>query len=228
LPLSYCGDIECSFSLLGQQNGQQVAAFRIIPLICERSVIEKVKCALDNPLLWVEPFLFKKAGIIVTGNEVLERRIEGRFIPKLSHKVERLVVKVVDTVVLSDVKDEISAAVNEFSADCNINFVTGGTSVDPDDVTIQGLHDAGVTYEVKGNPIQPGNNFTVGYKEDMIVCAVPAAALFFQTTALDIFLPRLLAGEKLPKDDFHRAGHGGLCHFCKICYFPICPSGAWA
>ncbi len=208
------------------EKGKQVAAFRIIPLTCDRVIIDKVKAALENPLLWVKPFSFRKAGIIVTGNEVYEGRIKDGFIPKLKQTVSQFGVKVVDSAVLPDVKEEISLAIEKMSAACNIIFVTGGTSVDPDDVTVQALKDAGVTYEVKGNPIQPGNNFTVGYKEDTVVCAVPAAGLFFKTTALNIYLPRLLAGEKISKEDFHRAGHGGLCHFCKICRFPICPFGA--
>jgi hypothetical protein len=90
---------------------------------------------------------------------------------------------------------------------------------------VRALHEAGVNCEMKGNPVQPGNNFTIGYIGDTAVCAVPAASLFFQATALDVFLPRLLAGEKIEKKEFHRMGHGGLCHFCEICHFPVCPFG---
>ncbi|MBU2512761.1 molybdopterin-binding protein [bacterium] len=205
------------------KKDKQVAAFRIIPLTCERSIIEKITSNLAQPLLWVEPFRFKQAGIIVTGNEVYEGRIKDSFIPKLTQTLQQYEVKVLETAVLPDKRDRISAVIQNFSATCDIIFVTGGTSVDPDDVTVGALLDAGVKYEVKGNPIQPGNNFTVGYKGDIAVCAVPAASLFFQATALDIFLPRLLAGEKIPREDFHRAGHGGLCHFCRVCQFPVCP-----
>ncbi len=54
------------------------------------------------------------------------------------------------------------------------------------------------------------------------------AALFFSATALDIFLPRILAGERITARDVARAGHGGLCHFCPECTYPICPFGRGA
>ena len=193
-----------------------MAKFDQIPF-SEQQMIEKVKSILVNPLLWVKPFLVKKAGIIVTGNEVYEGRIEDSFIPKLSQILRQYHVEVEVSAILPDRKDVISATVKKFAATCDILFVTGGTSVDPDDITVDALLDAGVVYETKGNPIQPGNNFTIGYKGGIAVCAVPAATLFYRATALDIFLPRLLAGEEIPKEDFYRAGHGGLCHFCKVC-----------
>ncbi len=202
---------------------KQVAAFRIIPLCCQPEVIEKIRSNLKTPLINVKPFLFKKAGIIVTGNEVFEGRIKDAFIPKISQILNQYNVDVVQEEILPDQKNKISKVIEEYARTCEIIFVTGGTSVDPDDQTTAAMIDAGVKFDTKGNPIQPGNNFTVGYKGDVVVCAVPAAAIFYKATALDIFLPRLLAGEKIQKDDFYRAGHGGLCHFCKTCHFPICP-----
>ncbi len=202
---------------------KQVAAFRIIPLSCERSIIEEVTSNLTQPLLRVKPFLFKKAGIVATGSEVYEGRIKDSFIPKLTRILNHYEVEVEKSLILPDSREKIRAAIESFSESCEIIFVTGGTSVDPDDVTVSALLDAGVQYEVKGNPIQPGNNFTVGYRGDVAVCAVPAASLYYQATALNVFLPRLLAGEKIPREDFHKSGHGGLCHFCKVCQFPICP-----
>jgi len=206
-------------------EGKQVAAFRIIPLACDRSIVEKVCSILNEPLFRVDPFVMKKAGVVVTGNEVYEGRIKDAFADKLTMMLKAFGVAVNETAVLPDVRGKIAETVRRFVETCDIVFVTGGTSVDPDDVTVQALSDAGVRYSVKGNPIQPGNNFTVGYKGDGVVCAVPAAALFYKATALNIFLPRLLAGEKIPREDFHRMGHGGLCHFCETCHFPCCPFG---
>jgi len=204
-------------------ENKQVAAFRIIPLFCDREIIKEIQSILKTPLIYIKPFLFRKAGIIVTGNEVFEGRIKDAFIPKISRILRKYGVRTVQKKILPDQKDEISAVVTDFAKKCDIVFVTGGTSVDPDDQTVAALADAGVNYENKGNPVQPGNNLTVGYMGNVTICAVPAAAIYFKATALDVFLPRLLAGEKIPKEDFYHAGHGGLCHFCKKCHFPVCP-----
>ncbi|MFO8008872.1 MAG: molybdopterin-binding protein [Candidatus Brocadiia bacterium] len=206
-------------------EGKLVAAFRIIPLTCDRSGIEEVRSILAEPLFRVAPYVLESAGIVVTGTEVYEGRVADGFTDRLTSKLEQFGVRVTETTILPDVRERISAAVEEFSETCDIVFVTGGTSVDPDDVTTQALSDAGVRCEVKGGPIQPGNNFTIGYRADVAVCAVPAAALHYKATALDVYLPRLLAGQRIPREEILRAGHGGLCHFCKVCTFPCCPFG---
>jgi molybdenum cofactor synthesis domain-containing protein len=208
------------------KKGQQVAAFRIIPLFCERELMDSVRSILSEPLFRVQPYRMKNAAIIVTGSEIFEGRIKDGFKPKIKRILKPFGVKVVWTQILPDDREQIRRAVEQACDECEIVFVTGGTSVDPDDQTVAALVDAGVEHAMKGNPIQPGNNFTIGYRGEVAICAIPAAALYFKATALNVFLPRLLAGERIPKEDLIRAGHGGLCHFCKVCRFPICPLAA--
>jgi len=119
----------------------------------------------------------------------------------------------------------IAEAIVEESKQNKLILITGGTSVDPDDKTRQGIENAGVEFVQKGNPIQPGNNFSIGYFGNTAVCAVPAAALFYNITSLDIFLPQILAEIKITKDDVVSKAIGGLCHQCKICVYPVCSFG---
>jgi molybdenum cofactor synthesis domain-containing protein len=208
------------------KEGKRVAAFRIVPLTCDRSIVDEVRSILQEPILRVAPYVLETAGIVVTGNEVYEGLVDDAFTDRLSGTLGQYGVEVTRSAILPDVRESIGATIESFADTCDIVFVTGGTSVDPDDVTVNAMIDAGVRYEVKGAPIQPGNNLTIGYRGDIPVCAVPAAALFYSKTSLDVFLPRLLAGQKIPGKDIHRAGHGGLCHFCKVCHFPCCPLSA--
>ncbi|PLX68356.1 MAG: molybdopterin-binding protein [Denitrovibrio sp.] len=210
---------------LGVKRGKQVAAFRIIPLVCEKEVMDRVKEILHVPLLSVKPYLLKTAAILVTGSEVYEGIIKDGFGPMLRAKMESYGIDVVDYRIVPDDLDIVRDAVKELAGKSDLVITTGGTSVDPDDITAQAMYDAGVRYEMKGTPIQPGNNFTLGYIDSTPVCAVPAAALHFSATSLDILLPRMLAGEKVTKVDLAKLAHGGLCHFCKKCVYPICPFG---
>jgi len=205
---------------------KQVAAFRIIPLSCAPEVIKHIKAELREPLMHVKPYVVKHAVILVTGNEIYHGHIHDDFTPKLRSKLRRFGVKVSTADVLPDVQNVISAAVRDAAARTRLILVTGGTSVDPDDVTVQAMKEAGVVFPFQGNPIQPGNNMTIGYKDNTTVIAVPAAALFYAITALDIFLPRILAGERIRATELVRRGHGGLCHFCSSCVYPVCPFGA--
>lgn len=210
---------------MGVTKGKQVAAFRIIPLVCEQEIMDKVREILKTPLISVKPYKVKTASMLVTGSEVYSGRIKDGFRPIIEKKLENIGVRLIDYKIAPDNAETIIEKVKELAEKADMVITTGGTSVDPDDITAQALLDAGVTYEMKGTPIQPGNNMTVGYLGDKPVCAIPAAALHFHSTSLDILLPRLLAGEKIGKRDLALLAHGGLCHFCKKCVYPICPFG---
>lgn len=204
---------------------KQVAAFRIIPLTCHREIIDQMSDLLDRPLISVKPFIVQSAAVLVTGNEVHSGHITDDFTPTLTDKLKQFGVTVNYSRILADSKAEISQAIKQAAKQSELILVSGGTSVDPDDVTVAAMKEAGVQFHNQGNPIQPGNNLTIGRVGHITVCAVPAAALFFDKTALDIFLPRLLAGETINPQDIAKAGHGGLCHFCARCQYPICPFG---
>ena len=54
------------------------------------------------------------------------------------------------------------------------------------------------------------------------VLGVPACALFFKTTSLDVLLPRLLAGVPVTRRDLARLAEGGICLQCNVCTYPKC------
>jgi molybdenum cofactor synthesis domain-containing protein len=205
--------------------GKTVAAFRIIPLCCERALVDQMLRIAEHPLIWVEPYRITQAAIVVTGTEVYSGAVEDRFVARLSFKLRQLGVEPVFTTLVPDDSREITAAIEHAAAVARLVLVTGGTSVDPDDVTNQAMADAGVTFVSRGNPLQPGNHLSLGQREDRIFCSVPAAALHFNATALDVFLPRLLVEDMPDADELAQAGHGGLCHFCEPCVYPVCPFG---
>lgn len=212
-------------TLFPVRAGHAVAAFRIIPLSCPREIIDQVQALLPEPLLEVLPFTRLTAGVVVTGSEVHEGRIPDRFVPRITAAVATYGGQVLESVVLPDDRRRIAAAVARLAETCDLVFVTGGTSVDPDDVTVAAMTDAGVRYEVKGMPVQPGNNFTVGRRDRTPVCAVPAATLFYRTTAFDLLLPRLMAGLTVTREEIFRLGHGGLAQPGAEGGFPDCAFG---
>lgn len=208
------------------RQDQTVAAFRIIPLTCERAVIDAVLAQLTEPLLRVDPYIVRSAGVLVTGTEVFEGRITDGFIPRLERTLAGYDVPVTARAVAPDDRALIRAEIERLTAACDLVLVTGGTSVDPDDITVQAMADAGVSIAVKGMPVQPGNNFTVGYRDGTPVCAVPAASLHYRATALDLLLPRILAGERLTVAQIAAFGLGGLAQPTTDDHFPDTTFGA--
>ncbi len=206
-------------------KNQLIAAFRIIPLYCDNSIIEACRTILTSPALSVLPYKLKKASIIVTGNEVYNGIIEDRFIPVIEKKLKFYNIKTVNSVILPDNKQLIRNKISEFSNSSDIIFITGGTSVDPDDVTREAMTEANVNIIQEGCPVQPGNNLTIGYLNTTPVLAIPAAAIYFKNTSLDIFLPRIATGERITEYELAEYSIGGLCHFCKTCVYPKCSFG---
>ncbi len=217
------------------KKGKQVAAFRIIPLTCKPEIVAECREILKQkraggqlqelPALAVKPFVKCKVALIVTGNEVYSGRIEDKFTAVIESKLKGFGVELLHKAILPDEPEKITEKITQFSQNVDFLILTGGTSVDPDDATKAAMRNAGVKLLQEGNPIQPGNNFTIGYLGQKPVCAVPAAALFFKITAFDIFLPRLVADDPITANELAALSIGGLCHFCEICRYPICPFG---
>jgi len=76
-----------------------------------------------------------------------------------------------------------------------------------------------------GAPILPGAMTLLARIGDAQVIGVPACALYFKTTSLDLFLPRMLAGVQITRRDLARMGNGAFCLECRTCTFPKCPFG---
>ena len=205
--------------------GEKVAAVRIISLIAPKKEVDEAVRIAGNGIMRVIPFTEKKAGMIITGNEVYSGRIKDKFYDRLKPKLEFFKCSVEEKVILPDDKERIRQKIEEFAEKYDIVVLTGGTSVDPDDVTYRAIKEAGAENFIRGNPIQPGNMLTMGWVKGKPVVAVPAAALFYKATSFDIWLPRLLVGDVITKEEVAMKGHGGLCHNCPVCVFPICPFG---
>ena len=103
--------------------------------------------------------------------------------------------------------------------------VTGGMSVDPDDMTPSGIRKAGGEVVSYGAPVLPGAMFMLSYVGDVPVVGLPGCVMYSRTSIFDLIVPRLLAGEKVTKKDIAKLAHGGLCLNCKICTFPVCGFG---
>lgn len=219
-------DVVCasrrSFSLVEQ--GEKVAGVKAIPLHLQCDKFHKALNVLQGgPLFQVRPLRKAKVGILVTGTEVFQGLVEDKFIPLISRKVEHYGCEVVQTRIVPDDCAAISKAVQEFVASSiDLLVTTSGLSVDPDDMTRQGLLDAGVTDVLYGMPVAPGAMTLVARIGQVQVIGVPAGALYFKTTVFDLLLPRLLADQFPTREALAQLGHGAFCLECEECRFPRC------
>jgi molybdenum cofactor synthesis domain-containing protein len=208
-------------------KGTQVAATRLIPLTAKRSVVEQAaKFCTDQGIIRVDKLHQAKAGLIITGNEVFEGRIQDKFEPVLRKKLEKIGSSVVRVAFAPDDIDVIAKEIQDcLDAGADLIITSGGMSVDPDDVTRMGIAKAGAVDTVYGSPVLPGAMFLVGHIGDVPVMGLPACGMFHKITIFDILLPRVLAGESVTRADIAAMGHGGLCSNCKVCTYPVCHFG---
>lgn len=210
------------------QAGAIVAGTKVAPLIINEDKIKKVeqKCQSQGKVIDVIPIKKKRMGIVITGNEVFEGRIEDGFGKVIQRKVGALGSSIEHKVIVPDDVDMIAQTLEELKANgCEIIVICGGLSVDPDDVTVAGVRSAGAEIISYGAPVIPGAMFLYAMWEDTPILGLPAAVIYNRTTIFDLILPRVLAGEKICREDIVELGHGGLCLNCRECSFPICPFG---
>ena len=210
------------------RKGELVAATRAIPLVMKRAPIERAAAIAqqNGATLAVKALGPAIVGLIITGNEVYHGLIEDRFAPILSDKVTALGCTVHTPAFVPDNPAIIRDAIqNHLESGCNLLMLSGGMSVDPDDVTRQGIRMAGATEMSYGSAVLPGAMFLMAYIGDVPLLGVPACGLYHRITVLDLVLPRILTGEKIGKAELAFLGHGGLCKDCGACVYPHCPFG---
>ena len=210
------------------KKGDLVAATRAIPLVMQRGPVERAAAIAshDKGTVCIKPVKNLKTGLIITGNEVYTGLIEDRFKPVLSGKINELGSNVICVEYTPDDAEQICQTVEKFlDSGCELILLTGGMSVDPDDVTRLGILKAGASEMHYGTAVLPGAMFLVAYINDIPLLGVPGCGLHHRITALDLVLPRIMTGEHIGKKELAFFGHGGLCMNCKECTFPHCPFG---
>jgi molybdenum cofactor synthesis domain-containing protein len=210
------------------KKGELVAGTRAIPLVMKRTPIERAAAiaSQNGGVISIRPLRKARTGLIITGNEVYHGLIKDRFAPVLEEKIKDLGAHVVGVEFAPDDEDLIGRSINRHLKNgCDLLLLSGGMSVDPDDVTRKAIRKAGAGEMHYGAAALPGAMFLVAYLGNVPLLGIPACGLHHRVTVLDLILPRILAGEKVGKKELAFIGHGGLCRDCKECIYPLCPFG---
>lgn len=210
------------------KKGMVVAGTRIIPLTIEASVIESIENLTKDidSVVSIKKIEHKRVGIIVTGSEVFTGRIKDKFGPILESKIASYGGTHVETVYSNDEVEMITDKMDYLkSKGVDIILLSGGMSVDPDDVTptaIRSFSDQVITY---GSPVLPGAMFMLAKKDNIDLLGIPGCGMYHKITIFDLVYPRILAGISVSKKDIVELSHGGLCLNCEVCKYPVCPLG---
>lgn len=213
--------------------GQTVAGFRIRPLVLEDYRVERAVAAVRGSKPFkILPFENLKVGLVTTGKEIFDKRVEDAFRPKLDEKLSRLSGTVIGQRYSRDTVEEISQAVRAFIEEgAEVIICTGGMSVDADDKTPGAIRSVCRKISFQGTPALPGAMLMLGWakpktgEREIAVIGAPACVAFDDRTALDKLLPFIFAGIE-PGDLVRRWGVGGMCEHCHVCHYPSCSFAA--
>lgn len=208
------------------REGMAVAGMRIIQLFTTENKLIKMEQIAKKyqPVIDLVPMKLKKIGLIVTGNEVFKGLIQDGFSPILHKKIEALGCTINNEEIVPDNSDIIARTIKTFQArGSEVILCCSGMSVDPDDVTPEGIRKSGAKVNFYGIPVLPGAMLLYAKLENVHVLGVPACVLHSPSTVFDALFPVVLTGEGLTYKETRKLGHGGLCLKCEHCNYPVCP-----
>lgn len=196
-------------------------------MVDETAVAAAEKIAQQaGEVMKVVPFIKQKVGIVVTGNEVYKGRIKDNFGPVLKDKILAFGSEVLELAYTPDDAGVIAQQIKDFlNKGAEMILVSGGMSVDPDDVSPLGIQQSGAEIIKYGAAALPGAMFLMAYHGDVPIMGVPACGMYFRTTVLDLLLPKIFIGKKITRRDIVNLAHGGLCRACEPCHYPNCTFG---
>jgi len=194
------------------KKGDIVAATRAIPLyISNEDYLKALNCLKKETLLSVHPLRKAKVGILVTGNEVYENLIEDRYTEIIQAKVEAFGCEVVSKEKTPDDIDVITGKIhNMINSGADMIITTAGLSVDPDDMTLEAIINAGTKDLLYGVPVLPGSMLVCAKIDNVQIIGVPGCGIYNNRFSFDLLLPRLLANIKITRRDLAHMGNGGL------------------
>ena len=194
------------------KKGDVLAGTRTIPVVVKEDLVKKAEAICQaKPIVTILPIPSRRVHLIVTGSEVFTGRIKDGFEPVVRRKVTEMGSDLEAVKLAPDDPDQIAKHIKDsYQAGAEIILVSGGMSVDPDDLTPEGIRRSGASVECHGFPVLPGSMFLMAYLKETPVLGLSGCVLHDPVSAFDLLLPRLLAGEKIMRSDIITLGHGGL------------------
>ncbi|XMB66052.1 molybdopterin-binding protein [Mycoplasmatota bacterium zrk1] len=193
------------------KKGDIVASTRVIPLLIDEKKLIEVENIVDEKVINILPLKTKKVAMVTTGNEIYYGRIKDKFkeilLPKLSDYGCEFIGQ---TIVPDDLEEVTKAIKNHLKEGAELIICTGGMSVDPSDITPQGIINTGSKIVTYGMPVLSGSMTLIAYNGNVPIIGLPAGVLFAKKSTVDVILHRLLCDDLITREEVALYGNGGL------------------
>jgi molybdenum cofactor cytidylyltransferase len=197
--------------------GQTVATVKVIPYAVPAAEVERGERVArgEGPLFRVDALSPKRVGLVLSGSPSVRAQLTESFSPLLE-RVAALGSEVVEQayVTLEDERGEEALAetlLRQRRLPVDLILLAGETAImDRHDITPRAVERAGGRIVSVGAPVDPGNLLMIAYIDDVPVLGAPGCARSRKGNVVDWVLPRLLAGDRISREDVIAFGAGGL------------------
>ncbi|WP_276813634.1 molybdopterin-binding protein [Desulfurococcus amylolyticus] len=188
----------------------------LIPLSIPRDYLSYISSEIlaSRKILQVYRNTHPKIGIIVTGTEIVEGRKKDLASPVVVEKIRLYELEQGALVYVRDDESEIAGAIENLLLDHDAVVVTGGMSIDPTDKTPKAIASVASEVVAYGVPMKPTTMSMIAYKDGKAVIGVSSGIIYFPDyNILDVVLPWIAAGVKIPREYLISFGEGGLSEY---------------
>ena len=193
--------------------GQRICTVKSTPFAVAQPQLEAVISIIKErgPILQARPVRAPSVGVLYT-DPVSGERARQLFENIMRQRLERLATSA--SFVLTSLEEEVAVArglQHLMRAKPTVVLVASTTApAGPDDVVGRAMVRAGCHIERFLAPVEPGNLFLLGYKDDVPVVSAPGCFRSAKTNVVDLILPPVLARYRVSGWEVACLGHGGL------------------
>jgi molybdenum cofactor cytidylyltransferase len=193
--------------------GQRIATVKSTPFAVAKPQLEAVTSILTErgPILQARPIRNPAVGVLYT-DPVTGDRARQLFESIMRQRLDRFGVSPAFS--LASLEDEASVSrslQHLLRAKPTVVLIASTTApAGPDDVIGRSMARIGCHIERFLAPVEPGNLFLLGYKDDIPVVSAPGCFRSAKTNIVDLVLPPMIARYRVSGWEIACLGHGGL------------------
>jgi molybdenum cofactor cytidylyltransferase len=192
---------------------EMVATVKIIPFAVPRAVVDQaLRIIGERPLIRVEAFRHKRAGLIITRLPQTKPSLVAKSEHAIHERVAALEGTLGEVRVVSHAVQDVTAAIMELQTlSCDPILIFGASAiVDRGDIIPSAVMKAGGQVLHLGMPVDPGNLMMFGALDEVPVIGVPSCARSPKLNGFDWVLARVMADVPVRSEDIMDMGAGGL------------------
>jgi molybdenum cofactor cytidylyltransferase len=205
--------IATSINFSYARSGQRVATVKSTPFAVARQELEAMISIVKErgPILQARPIRAPVVAILYT-DPVNGERARQLFENIMRQRLDRIGTSA--SFVLSSIEEEgaVARSLQHLLGSRPTAVLIASTTAPagPDDVIGRAMVRAGCHIERFLAPVEPGNLFLLGYKDDVPIVSAPGCFRSAKPNVVDLMLPPMLARYRVSGWEVAYLGHGGL------------------